>query len=154
MTHNHMLLTAFVTTFCKKIRILLVYSSKSLWKNLFKNLKFSSYYFIEVMLNNWPKMSFSKKFKSIYKYFHYLKANVTMFNEFFVKFLLIGLIKLIHMFPWYILYNYINKFYNFSIRLNYGFKTWKNQVSVKLDMIRVIVIPPMKSINNEKNTTN
>jgi hypothetical protein len=37
---------------------------------------------------------------------------------------------------------YVNKFYNFNIKLNYDFKTWKNQASVTLAMVCVIVIAP------------
>jgi hypothetical protein len=45
-------------------------------------------------------MSFSKKFKSIYKSFYYLKTNVTMTNEFLCYFFIYWItFKLIHMFP-------------------------------------------------------
>jgi hypothetical protein len=36
----------------------------------------------------------------------------------------------------------MNKSYNFNIKLNYDFKTWKNQLSITLDMVHVIVTAP------------
>jgi hypothetical protein len=39
----------------------------------------------------------------------------------------------------YLKYNYINKSYNFNIKLNYDFKTWKNQASATLVMVHVIM---------------
>jgi hypothetical protein len=36
------------------------------------------------------------------------------------------------MVSWYIKNIYIIKYYNFEIKLNYDFKTWKNQASVWL----------------------
>jgi hypothetical protein len=55
------------------------------------SLKF--YYFIKVHVKFFAKMSFSKKLKSIYKSFYYLKANITIFYEFFCYFSFIGLIS-------------------------------------------------------------
>jgi hypothetical protein len=46
-------------------------------------------------------------------------------------------------------YNYINKFYNFNIKLNYGFKTWKNQASITLVMVCVIVIAPIMHVHGK-----
>jgi len=42
----------------------------------------------------------------------------------------------------YLKYNYINKSYNFNIKLNYDFKTWKNQTNITLGMVCVIVTTP------------
>jgi len=39
-------------------------------------------------------------------------------------------------------YNYIKKSYNFNIKLNYDFKTWKNQANATLAMVHVIVTTP------------
>jgi hypothetical protein len=39
-------------------------------------------------------------------------------------------------------YNCEKKSYNFNIRLNLNFKIWKNQASITLAMICVIVITP------------
>jgi hypothetical protein len=36
----------------------------------------------------------------------------------------------------------MNKSYNFNIKLNYDFKTWKNQAIITLVMVHVIVIAP------------
>jgi len=100
---------------------------------------------IRFMLKIWQKMSFSKKLKSIYKSSYCLKTNVTVFNEFFCYFLIHWInFKLINIFPWYIKNKTIKKkSYNFNIKLNYDFKTWKNQVNVTLAMVCVIVIAPM-----------
>jgi hypothetical protein len=43
-------------------------------------------------------------------------------------------------------YNYIKKSYNFNIKLNYDFKTWKNQASITLAMVCDIVIAPKQTI--------
>jgi hypothetical protein len=49
------------------------------------------------------------------------------------------------MFPWYIKNTIIQKkSYNFNIKLNYDFKTWKNKTNITLAMVRVIVITPME----------
>ncbi len=54
------------------------------------------------------------------------------------------------MFPWY------KKIYNFNIKLNYNVKTWKNQTSNTLVMVRVIVTTPLVIIvdYNNKSFTN
>jgi hypothetical protein len=43
----------------------------------------------------------------------------------------------------YYQYNYIKKSYNFNITLNYNFNTRKNQASVTLAMVHVIVTTPL-----------
>jgi hypothetical protein len=49
------------------------------------------------------------------------------------------------MFPWDIKNTTIEKkYYNFNIKLNYNFKTWKNQGSVTFVMVCVIMIAPNK----------
>jgi hypothetical protein len=45
------------------------------------------------MLKISQKMSSKKKIKSFYKSFYYFKASVTVLNEFFIKFLFIGLVS-------------------------------------------------------------
>jgi hypothetical protein len=45
-------------------------------------------------------------------------------------------------------YNYINKSYNFNIKLNYDFKIWKNQANITLAMVCVIVITSSNSITH------
>jgi hypothetical protein len=67
---------------------------------MFLKLKNKIHTILLFILKNWQKMSFSKKLKSIYESFYYLKINITMFNECFC-YLLIHWInfKLIHMFP-------------------------------------------------------
>jgi len=51
--------------------------------------------------------------------------------------------KLIHIFPWYIKsINIFLKITFFNIKLNYNFKTWKNQANVTLAMVCVILIAP------------
>jgi hypothetical protein len=42
----------------------------------------------------------------------------------------------------YLKYNYIDKSYNFNIKLIYDFKTWKNQTSITFVMVCVIITPP------------
>jgi hypothetical protein len=46
----------------------------------------------------------------------------------------------------YLKYKYIKNIYNFNIRLNYDFKTLKNQTSVTLAMVHVIVIAPIEKV--------
>jgi hypothetical protein len=76
MNHTHVFFYYFCDCFLGNIpRIFLEYS----WKSFQKNLSKVYTILLNFMLKNMQKMSFSKKFKS----FYYLKANVTMFNEFF-----------------------------------------------------------------------
>jgi hypothetical protein len=55
---------------------------------------------LRFMLQIWPNMSFSKKLKSIYKFFYYLKTSITVFDgcscQCFIHWINF---KLIHMFP-------------------------------------------------------
>jgi hypothetical protein len=58
----------------------------------------------------------------------------------FVNFLFIGLISNQFTCSHDILKIKLDNFlYNFNIKLNYKFKTWKNQISITLVMVRVIV---------------
>jgi hypothetical protein len=88
-THAYFL-TNFVIAFWEIIL-------KSFWKSLRKiplNLKnIYSYYFIKIHVKNLAKKVIFRKMKFIYKSFHFLKTNITMFNELFVYFLFIGLIS-------------------------------------------------------------
>jgi hypothetical protein len=63
-----------------------------------------------------------------------------MFLLFFIQWINFNLIQ---MFPWYIKKNYINKSYNFNIKLNY-------QASVTLAMVHVIVIAPHQFVGKHE----
>ncbi len=98
MNHTCLLFDCFCDCFVGNIlRIFLEF----VWKNLQKNLKFFfQTILLRFMLKIWQKMSFSKKFTSIYKSFYYLKTSVTMFNECFCFFFTHWInFKIIHMFP-------------------------------------------------------
>jgi hypothetical protein len=80
------------------------------WGNIFRiilkksfELLFFHTILLRFMIKIWQKMSSSKILKSIYKFFYYLKTNVTMLNECLCLFFPHWInFKFIHLFPWYI----------------------------------------------------
>jgi hypothetical protein len=103
-SHAHLLFDCFCNCFWRNIpRLFLEYSWKSLQKK-FQNLNFFLHIILlRFMLNFWQNMSFSKKLKSIYMFFYYLKTSFTMFNGCFCQIFIHWInFKLIHIFSWYI----------------------------------------------------
>jgi hypothetical protein len=101
-SHTCMLFDYFYVYFLGNIpKIFLIF----FWKILLKKdvIRKKKTIWLRFMLIFWQKMSLKKKPKSIYKFFYYLKVNITMFNECFCYFFTHWInFKLIHMFPWYI----------------------------------------------------
>jgi hypothetical protein len=81
MSHSRFLFYCFCEYFLENI---LEYSWNIIQKVFeFFLIKKNHTILLRFMFKIWQKISLSKKFKSIYKYFYYLETNVTMFNECF-----------------------------------------------------------------------